>query len=703
MTDYLGQLNEEQRQAVTAGDGPHLIIAGAGSGKTRVLTARIAYLLREKEVSPGSIMALTFTNKAAKEMRDRLQPMLGDEIRRMWVGTFHAICLKILRIDGHVLELSHDFVIYDDADQKSLIKGILKKKKIDESDLSPYLVLKAISDAKTKLLSAEAYEEVAVSAEEELIAAVYFDYQRCLRSNSALDFDDLLLYVAELFVSFPQVLQEYRRRFRYILVDEYQDTNEAQYRILRLLAGEDGNLFVVGDPDQSVYAFRGANIENILNFERDFPSAKVLRLEKNYRSGDRILRAANHLICHNKNRPEKNLWTDREGGKEVEVLLLSDERCEAQKIADLAQQLKASGDYPYKDMAVFYRTHAQSRVLEDILMRRGIPYKVYGGQRFYERKEIKDTIAYLRLIMNPNDDVSFLRVVNEPRRGIGGVTLERLQGKATEQGCSLWEYLEVNPKDADFKPAVKNALQAFVRLIHMLRSLSKEASITDLVEKLWDLSRYQNFWENEGSAEASVRLENMSEFLTITKHYDTENPDGSLNDFLAGLALSSDLDNYSEDEYLTLMTIHMAKGLEFSVVFLMGLEENIFPHVRSVLSGSENDIEEERRLCYVGITRAKDHLYILRTFKRSLWGRSMYNKASRFLEELDLPISAQEAAPSEPAPIEDFVLGDKVIHPKFGEGVIVSLDKKAETKAKIAFPDLGIKEFILVYASLRKV
>ncbi len=703
MTDFLGQLNEEQRQAVTAGDGPHLIIAGAGSGKTRVLTARIAYLLREKEVSPGSIMALTFTNKAAKEMRDRLQPMLGDEIRRMWVGTFHAICLKILRIDGHVLELSHDFVIYDDADQKSLIKGILKKRKIDESDLSPYLVLKAISDAKTKLLSAEAYEEVAVSAEEELIAAVYFDYQRCLKSNSALDFDDLLLYVAELFVSFPQVLQEYRRRFRYILVDEYQDTNEAQYRILRLLAGEDGNLFVVGDPDQSVYAFRGANIENILNYERDFPNAKVLRLEKNYRSGDRILRAANHLICHNKNRPEKNLWTDREDGKEVEVLLLSDERCEAQKIADLAQQLKASGDYPYKDMAVFYRTHAQSRVLEDILMRRGIPYKVYGGQRFYERKEIKDTIAYLRLIMNPNDDVSFLRVVNEPRRGIGGVTLERLQGKATEQGCSLWEYLEVNPKDADFKPAVKNALQAFVRLIHMLRSLSKEASITDLVEKLWDLSRYQNFWENEGSAEASVRLENMSEFLTITKHYDDENPDRSLNDFLAGLALSSDLDNYSEDEYLTLMTIHMAKGLEFSVVFLMGLEENIFPHVRSVLSGSENDIEEERRLCYVGITRAKDHLYILRTFKRSLWGRSMYNKASRFLEELDLPISAQEAAPSEPAPIEDFVLGDKVIHPKFGEGVIVSLDKKAETKAKIAFPDLGIKEFILVYASLRKV
>ncbi len=592
MTDFLGQLNDEQRQAVTAGDGPLLIIAGAGSGKTRVLTARIAYLLREKHVSPGAVMALTFTNKAAKEMKERLVPLLGDDIRRMWIGTFHAVCLKILRIDGHMLNLSHDFVIYDDADQKSLIKGILKQRKIDESTLSPYLALRTISDAKTKLLSPEAYEELTVSSQEELIAQVYLDYQRALRSNSALDFDDLLLYVAELFVSFPQVLQEYQRRFTHVLVDEYQDTNEAQYRILKLLSGEEGNLFVVGDPDQSVYAFRGANIENILNFERDFPSSEVLRLEKNYRSSEPILRAANHLICHNKNRPEKNLWTDREDGKEVEVLLLSDERCEAQKIADLVQQMKASGEFPYREMAVFYRTHAQSRVLEDVLMRRGIPYRVYGGQRFYERKEIKDTIAYLRLIMNPDDDVSFLRVVNEPRRGIGGVTLERLQAKGREQGCSLWNCLVSHPKDDDFKPAVKNALQGFVRIINTLQALVGEVSITELVEKLWDVSGYRHFWENEGSAEAGVRLENMEEFLTITKHYDGENADGSLNDFLAGLALSSDLDNYDDEEYLTLMTIHMAKGLEFPVVFLMGLEENIFPHVRSVLSGNESEIEE---------------------------------------------------------------------------------------------------------------
>lgn len=696
-------MNEEQKQAVTAGDGPHLIIAGAGSGKTRVLTARIAYLLREKAVSPGSIMALTFTNKAAKEMKDRLEPLLGDDIRRVWVGTFHSICLKILRIDGEALGLSRDFVIYDDGDQKSLVKGILKRKQIDEADLSPYLVLKAISDAKTKLLNAEAYEEMAVSAEEELIAGVYLAYQKALQANSALDFDDLLLYVAELFVSDPEILQKYRQRFRYILVDEYQDTNEAQYRILRLLAGEEGNLFVVGDPDQSVYAFRGANIENILNFERDFPGANVIRLEKNYRSSDCILAAANHLICHNQNRPEKNLWTDRTDGEEVTALMLADERCEAQKIADVAQQLKSQGEYSYKDMAVFYRTHAQSRVLEDVLMRRGIPYRVYGGQRFYERKEIKDTIAYLRLIMNPDDDVSFLRVVNEPRRGIGGVTLERLQNKAVVAGCSLWRYLEDHPEDGDFKPAVKNALQAFVRLISSLRTLSQEVVITELVEKLWDMSRYRHYLETDGSAESAVRLENMAEFLTITKHYDDETAEGSLNDFLAGLALSSDLDNYSEEEYLTLMTIHMAKGLEFSVVFLMGLEENIFPHVRSVLSGNESDIEEERRLCYVGITRAKDMLYILRTYRRSLWGRSMYNKPSRFLSEMELPASLrEEETPSEPASIDTFVLGDRVTHPKFGEGVIVSLDTKGDRRAKIAFPDLGIKEFILAYANLRK-
>lgn len=711
MTHYLEGLNEEQKKAVTAEDGPVLVIAGAGSGKTRVLTNRIAYLMAERDISAHQIMALTFTNKAAKEMETRLANLLEADVYGLWVGTFHRICLRILRMEGEAIGVNHDFVIYDDADQRSLVKSLLKQQGVDDC-LTPAAVLCAISDAKNEMVSPEAYTEMAFTDTEETIADIYQKYEAQKKANNALDFDDLLLYVVELFTTCHEVLSDYRERFTYILVDEYQDTNEAQYRILRLLAGKEGNIFVVGDPDQSIYAFRGAKIENILNFNHDYPNAQVYRLEKNYRSTMGILKVANALIKHNGNRLEKELYSDKTGVNDVEAALLADEKAEAHYVADKAKRYADQGKYRYRDMAVFYRTHAQSRVLEDMLQKSRIPYKVFGGQKYYDRKEIKDTMAYLRVIMNPDDNVSLLRIINEPRRGIGGTTVEKLEDLGVAHAVSIWRILNEGIGLEDMKPAAKRSLSAFIDIIRELRIFALDRNVTEITAELWQKSGYKAALEKENNIENMSRLENMEEFLTVTSDYDKssrfEEEGGSLADFLASISLSSDLDNLEEsDDYLTLMTIHMAKGLEFPLVFIMGMEESIFPHVRSILSGSESDIEEERRLCYVGVTRAMDELKILRTYRRTLWGRTMYNKPSRFLAEMNIKVPEKKAAEPkgktiEPQEFDDFSLGDKVNHCKFGEGVIVFIDND-NGKAKVAFPGLGVKEFLLAYANLEKV
>ena len=714
MAKYLEGLNEQQYAAVTAGNGPVLVVAGAGSGKTRVLTNRIAYLMDAMGVSSHQIMAVTFTNKAAKEMQTRLSSLLGEDSYGLWVGTFHRICLRILRMEGEAIGISPDFVIYDDADQRSLVKSLLKQQGVEET-ITPAAALRMISDAKNKMYGPEAFEEMAFTAEEEIVARTYHLYEEQKKANNALDFDDLLLYVVELLSTCHEVLMDYRERFPYILVDEYQDTNEAQYRILRYLAGKQGNLFVVGDPDQSIYAFRGAQIENILNYQRDYPGAAVYRLEKNYRSTQQILNVANALIEHNGGRLEKNLFTDRIGEHNVEALLVSDEKDEALYVAETARRLTETESYRYSDMAVFYRTHAQSRAIEEKLQFLRIPYKVFGGQKYYDRKEIKDTIAYLRVIMNPDDNVSLLRIINEPRRGIGNTTIEKLEDLSAERAVSIWNILENELEDAGFKTAAKKALKAFADMICHLRLFASDRGVTETTAEVWQLSGYKAALEKENNIENMSRLENMEEFLTVTSDYDKssrfseEENAGTLGDFLATISLSSDLDQLDEDDdYLTLMTIHMAKGLEFPVVFLVGMEESVFPHVRSVLSGSESDIEEERRLCYVGVTRAMDILKIVRTYRRTLWGRTTYNKPSRFLEEMNIR-APEKKMPEKPSveiqpkeDVDEYALGDKVRHCKFGEGVIVFVDNVAG-KAKVAFPDLGIKEFLLAYANLEKL
>ena len=714
MPQYLDGLNEQQYAAVTAGKGPVLVVAGAGSGKTRVLTNRIAYLMDEMNVPAHQIMAVTFTNKAAKEMQDRLAALLEDASYGLWVGTFHRICLRILRMEGEAIGIERDFVIYDDADQRSLVKSLLKQQGVEEM-ITPAAALRMISDAKNKMYSPEAYEEMAFTTEEEIVARTYKYYEQQKRANNALDFDDLLICTVELFSTCHDILTEYRERFEYILVDEYQDTNEAQYRLLRMLAGKNGNLFVVGDPDQSIYAFRGAQIENILNYQRDYPGAAVFRLEKNYRSTQQILSVANALIGHNGNRLEKNLFTDRVGEHNVEATLVSDEKDEALYVAENARRMVNNGDYRYSDMAVFYRTHAQSRMIEEKLQFLRIPYKVFGGQKYYDRKEIKDTLAYLRVIMNPNDNVSLLRIINEPRRGIGGTTVEKLEDLSAERSVSIWNILENELEDAGFKTAAKKSLKAFIDIIRHLRIYALTHSVTEITAEMWQATGYRASLEKENSIENLSRLENMEEFLSVTSDYDKSSrfeeseSAGTLADFLASISLSSDLDEVSEDDdYVTLMTIHMAKGLEFPVVFLVGMEESVFPHIRSVLSGSESDIEEERRLCYVGVTRAMDVLKILRAYRRTLWGRTSYNKPSRFLDEMNIHIpekkteekKVREIQPNED--VEEYRLGDKVCHCKFGEGVIVFVDNAAG-KAKVAFPDLGIKEFLLAYANLEKI
>ncbi|MGQ9497093.1 MAG: UvrD-helicase domain-containing protein [Desulfotomaculales bacterium] len=696
--DILGSLNPAQRSAVEHGPGPLLVLAGAGSGKTRVLTYRIAYLIHRYRVPVRNILAITFTNKAAREMRERVEALLPTVGRDLWVATFHSTCARILRREIAALGYDPRFAIYDEGDQQTLIKGCLAELDLDERRHPPAAFRSAISWAKNWLVGPGEYAEQANDRHTELVARVYRLYQERLQENNALDFDDLLLLTVRLFREHPGVLARWQDRFRYILVDEYQDTNHAQYVLVNLLAAGHRNLFVVGDPDQSIYGWRGADITNILNFERDYPEAKVVKLEQNYRSTMRILDAANSVIRHNAARKEKRLWTAKGEGPPLVVYCGADERAEAKFVADRIRELSRSEGRTYRDFAVLYRTHAQSRVLEEVLLREGIPYTIVGGLRFYERKEIKDIIAYLRVIANPADGLSLVRVINEPRRGIGKVSIQRLFAYARETGLTPAAALA----GAEAVPGLTGkAAKGMKELGALLAELAAHPGpVTALVREVYDRTGYWQALVNEGTVEAETRMENLLEFLTVTQTFDASTG-GTLGEFLAELALLTDIDRYDERaDAVTLMTLHSAKGLEFPVVFLIGMEESIFPHARALYEPQE--LEEERRLCYVGITRAQERLYLTYAAQRMLYGRYCENEPSRFLEEIPPELTDIWEEDEVPAAAV-FVPGDRVRHRMWGEGVVISLEGMGDdAQVRVAFPQQGVKTLLLRYAPLER-
>ncbi len=632
----LSHLNEPQRQAVLTTEGPLLILAGAGSGKTRVLTHRIAYIIGEGKASPYEILALTFTNKAAREMRERVEALLGESADNMWVTTFHSACVRILRVDGHHLGYERGFVIYDDQDQISLIQECQKALSLLDSDYPKRQMKNYISDAKNNSLKPEDYLSSIADYRADKIYELYKLYQRRLKECNAMDFDDLLLNVLRLFTDFPDVLAKYRRRFRYILVDEYQDTNHVQYSMLRALASQTGNLCVVGDDDQSIYGWRGASVRNILDFEKDFPGAAVFRLEQNYRSTGTILDAANALISNNIARKEKTLWTDAGEGEKLAYYQAGDDRDEAAFVCDTIMRSVRNGD-KHGDFAVLYRTNAQSRVLEGTLASYGMPYKVYGGMKFYDRREIKDVLAYLRVVENPADDVSLRRIINVPRRGIGDAAITELEQKAREQEIPLM----IAALEGDLPTKLKNKLEAFANMISDLIAYKDTLPLGEFAEKLLEETGYLKHLQNDKSAkterEIVERVENVRELLVALHEYGDGGEENTLSGFLESVALVSDVDSLEEGGSITLMTLHSAKGLEFPSVFLVGMEEGVFPHARSAF-GTPDQLEEERRLAYVGITRAKRKLYLTSARTRLSYTGSglnyMHNAPSRFIKEL---------------------------------------------------------------------
>ncbi len=632
--DLLNGLNKEQKEAVLHNEGPLLILAGAGSGKTRVLTHRIAYLISEHGVPPYCILAITFTNKAAREMRERIDGLIGDLSNDMWVGTFHSICIRILRRDIEKLGYDRSFVIYDTQDQQVVIKECLKELNINDKNFPPKSVLEAISKQKNELIDAARFEKLFASDFRlGKISKLYSLYEKKLKNNNALDFDDIIMNAIKLFEQYPEVLNFYQRKFRYIMVDEYQDTNTAQYMLVRKLSEAHGNLCVVGDDDQGIYSWRGANIRNILDFEKDFKGCRTVKLEQNYRSTQIILDAANNVITNNTGRKRKKLWTDNKGGNKIVMCENENEHEEALYTAREIQRLTTDEDRKYKDFAVLYRINAQSRVLEEMLMREGIPYKIVGGQKFYDRKEIKDIIAYLRLIQNPADNVSLKRVINVPKRGIGDTTVDTSENLALESGVSIFSVIS----NADEIPALKRAAQKlsnFSSMIMKLRTMKENMGISELLEMVVDDTGIMREYEIENTVEAQSRMENIKELRSVAMEFEKQSEDTSLEEFLAHISLVSDLDNLEEEQdYVVLMTMHSAKGLEFPVVFIPGMEEGVFPGYRAITEGPEQ-LEEERRLCYVGITRAREKLYLSNARFRTLFGNSSYNKPSRFLSEI---------------------------------------------------------------------
>ncbi len=733
MQEILNGMNEQQAKAVKHTNGPLLVMAGAGSGKTRVLTHRIAYLLSEKDVNPYNILAITFTNKAAKEMKERVYRLVGEEAKDIIMSTFHSLCVRILRRDGDKLGIDRNFAIYDAADSQTAVKEAFRINNIDTKAFNPKAVKYAISDAKNRLITPKVMKQQASDYGEEKIAQIYETYETLLKKNQALDFDSLIMETHFLFKKNPDVLHYYQNRFQYIHVDEYQDTNKAQYELVKQLADRFKNLCVVGDSDQSIYKWRGADIYNILSFEEDYPNAKVILLEQNYRSTKKILQAANEVIENNTSRKPKDLWTENDDGTEIRLYKALDERDEARYVIDQVQELNQNKNISFKDMAVLYRTNAQSRAVEDVLVKSDIPYQIIGGTKFYDRKEIKDLLAYLRLITNPHDDISFQRVVNVPKRGIGKTSMEKLQMHAEMNDLSLWDAV----KEADFTGMSKkasNQLNKFREMIEQFQQQQEFLDVTDVVDQVLTRSGYEDELKKDRSIESQSRLENLEEFKTVTKQFEESSEDTTLLAFLTDLALISDLDESDAvtKDKLTLMTLHAAKGLEFPVVFLIGMEENIFPHSRSAFDLEE--MEEERRLAYVGITRAEQDLFLTHATSRTIFGRTQYNEKSRFLDEIPSDLIEEDVKESDlrtgfKTAIDDFrpnrttgkrqsrvikdkpkgelnyQVGDKVKHKKWGEGTVVKVVGEGDDmELDIAFPaPTGIKRLLAQFAPVEKM
>lgn len=632
MQDILKGLNDKQYEAVVNTEGPCLVIAGAGSGKTKVLTHKIAYLIGEKQVKPWNILAITFTNKAANEMKERIGNLVGDVAADIWMGTFHSICVRILRrfIDRNGFDSS--FIIFDTSDQRTLVKTCIKSIGLDDKMFTDRSVLSEISNAKNEMLEPEQYTVRANGDfRKEKIALVYEMYQKRLKENNAIDFDDIINYTIKILMENPDVLEYYSDKFHYVLVDEYQDTNKAQFTLVTMLASKNGNITVVGDNDQGIYSFRGADISNILNFERDFPGTKIIKLEQNYRCTGNILKAANAVIKNNEVTYKKELWTENEVGNLPVVYSANNEYDEGTYIAQQIEHLRREEYYKYSDFAILYRMNTQSRAIEEILRRESIPYKIIGGLKFYERKEIKDIISYLRLIQNPSDNLSLKRIINEPKRGIGKTSLDKIEELSNNTGIPMYEIIK-NAEQYGLNRVFLNSRE-FVNVIEELRTKKDDMKISDLIKETLKKSGYTKALENENTIEAENRIENLDEFLTVAIEFEDESADNKLSDFLEGITLSSDIDNMEEtEENVTLMTLHSAKGLEFPVVFLVGMEEGIFPGYKSI--GEPKELEEERRLCYVGITRAKEYLFLTCSKQRTIFGSTSCNQVSRFLREI---------------------------------------------------------------------
>lgn len=738
MNNMLDKLNERQKEAVLATEGPVLVLAGAGSGKTTVLVNRIAYMISEKHIRPWNILAITFTNKAAREMKDRIERLLGDTAKDMWIGTFHSVCVRILRSCIDLLGYSRDFVIYDTADTKTVMKECLRELDIDEKSFPVRNVLSIISNAKNDLMDAATFENVYKSDYRmSIIAKIYYRYQTKLRKNNAVDFDDIILNTVKILSENPDVLSKYQDKFRYILVDEYQDTNNSQYLLINLLAQANRNLCVVGDDDQSIYKFRGANIGNILNFEDDYSDVQKITLDQNYRSTQNILDAANSVISNNKGRMGKSLWTSNGDGNRVYVYTGTNEYDEARYIA---RQIKKHFDEQgsFSDCAILYRTNAQSRVIEEMLMRESVPYKVLSGLRFYDRKEIKDIIAYLRVVYNPNDDVSLARIINEPKRKIGNATLEKARNIAREKETSLYDVISHADDYPEFKTAIKKLL-GFSEIIQSLIKLKDTVTIEDLTGRILNDTGYMPALIMEDTTESKTRIENLGEFISVITEFEKNEETGNtLGEFLENISLVSDIDGYDENEdSAVLMTIHSAKGLEFPIVFLSGLEEGLFPGMRSM--ESDDDIEEERRLCYVAITRAKEQLYITKTISRTIHGKTMPTTASRFFKEIpveyledkttlqpkvakvmqDLGVRNASAPKKEvymtkgfgssvkssgSTDYSKFKAGDTVEHRTFGRGEILKATPCGnDCILEIQFESIGFKRLMAAFAKVKKI
>lgn len=728
MQSLLDGLNREQQQAVQHTEGPLLILAGAGSGKTKVLTVRIAYLLAQG-VNPYEILAITFTNKAAKEMKSRVEGLVGDVANRIWLSTFHSFCAKFLRFElDNFLGYNSNFTIYDTSDSQVVIKAALKALNLDDKYYPVGAMISAISDAKNKLMFASDYRKQARDFYQQKVADVYEYYERELRKNNALDFDDLLLVAVKLLQSNAAVLEKYSKRFRYVMIDEYQDTNHAQYLLAYLLSSHWKNIAVVGDADQSIYAWRGADIQNILDFEKDYPNCTSIKLEQNYRSTKIILDAANAVIDNNEGRPEKNLWTDKVEGAKIQHFTAQSEHEEAAFIGDTIVKKHDIHGVPYGDMAILYRTNAQSRVLEEALIKRALPYTMVGGTKFYDRKEIKDVLAYLRVLYNPFDDLSLLRIINVPKRSIGASTVSKLQDYARENGTSLFMTLTQLHLVDTIKGKTKEKLEEFGILIFTLVAEMDDKSVLDILEAILDRTGYLAQLEESTDPQDQARAENIGELLSVAKDFQDTNPTGTVEDFLEQVALVNDVDSFEQEESkVTLMTLHAAKGLEFPIVFLGGLEEGLFPHSRTLMNPEE--IEEERRLAYVGITRAEKELYISNATTRTVFGRTSSYLPSRFIDEIPAELvdslRAKRKIPDDIKPtvprhmsvasrpvtkpiirnevIADWKVGDTAIHSKWGNGKVVNVSGEgAGMKLTIEFPTQGVRVVMAKFAPVKK-